>query len=34
VEGWSFSQAEALANAPHAQDGFFLVPQVLNAEDN
>lgn len=34
VEGWSFTQAEALANAPHVQDGFFLVPQVLNAEDN
>lgn len=33
-EGLSFSQEEALANAPNSQDGFFLVPQVLNSEDN
>ena len=33
-ESLSFTQAEALANAPNSQDGYFLVPQVLNAEDN
>lgn len=29
----SFTQKEALANAPQQKDGFFLVPQVLNTED-
>jgi aspartyl-tRNA(Asn)/glutamyl-tRNA(Gln) amidotransferase subunit C len=33
-EDWGFSQAEALANAPQTENGFFLVPQILNTEDN
>jgi aspartyl-tRNA(Asn)/glutamyl-tRNA(Gln) amidotransferase subunit C len=33
-ESLSFTQAEALANAPNSKDGFFLVPQVLSSEDN
>lgn len=30
----SFTQEEALANAKHQQDGYFLVKQILNTEDN
>ena len=30
----SFTQEEALANAKHQQDGYFLVKQLLNTEDN
>ena len=33
-ESLSFTQAEALANAPQQKDGFFLVPKVLTTEDN
>ena len=29
VEGESFTQEEALANAPAAQDGCFLIPSIL-----
>jgi len=30
----SFTQAEALANAPQQQDGYFVVPQVLKQQNN
>jgi len=33
-ESQSFSQEEALANAPQQKNGYFLVPQVLTMEDN
>ena len=33
-EKLSFTQEEALANAPQTKSGFFLVPQVLTTEDN
>ena len=33
-ESQSFTQDEALANAPEQKDGFFLVAQVLTAEDH
>ncbi len=33
-ESLSFTQTEALANAPHQKNGFFVVPQVLASEDN
>lgn len=34
VEGTSFTQEEALANAPAAQDGSFLIPSILGGGDN
>lgn len=33
-QGASFTQAEALANAPESANGFFVVSQVLQQEDN
>ena len=30
----SFTQQEALANAPKQQDGYFVVPQILQAQDH
>ena len=30
----SFTQSEALANAPAAQDGSFLIPSILGGGDN
>lgn len=33
-ESASFTQEEALANAPHKKDGYFVVPQVLQQQDN
>ena len=32
-ESQSFTQGEALANAPATHDGYFLVPGVLSAKD-
>ena len=29
VERPGFTQEEALANAPHSEDGFFLIPSIL-----
>ena len=34
VEGSSFTQEEALANAPARQDGSFLIPSILGGGDN
>lgn len=34
VEGTSFTQEEALSNAPAAQDGSFLIPSILGGGDN
>lgn len=34
VEGRSFTQDQALANAPAAQDGSFLIPSILGGGDN
>ena len=34
VEVPSFSQEQALANAPAAQDGSFLIPSILGGGDN
>lgn len=33
VEGESFTQAEALSNAPRQQDGSFLIPSILGGGD-
>ncbi|MBQ9069573.1 MAG: Asp-tRNA(Asn)/Glu-tRNA(Gln) amidotransferase subunit GatC [Eggerthellaceae bacterium] len=33
VEGTSFTQEEALANAPAVQDGSFLIPSILGGGD-
>ena len=33
VEGESFTQEEALANAPKQQDGSFLIPAILGGGD-
>ena len=33
VEGESFTQAEALSNAPKQQDGSFLIPAILGGGD-
>ena len=33
VEGKSFTQEEALANAPKQQDGSFLIPAILGGGD-
>ena len=33
VEGTSFTQEEALANAPASQDGSFLIPAILGGGD-
>lgn len=33
VEGTSFTQEEALANAPKQQDGSFLIPSILGGGD-
>lgn len=33
VEGTSFTQEEALANAPKQQDGSFLIPAILGGGD-
>lgn len=33
VEGESFTQQEALANAPKQQDGSFLIPSILGGGD-
>ena len=30
----SFTQEQALANAPHQQDGSFLIPAILGGDDN
>ena len=30
----SFTQEQALANAPHKQDGSFLIPAILGGDDN
>lgn len=32
VEGTSFTQVEALSNAPKQQDGSFLIPSILGEE--
>ena len=34
VEGTSFTQDEALSNAPAKQDGSFLIPSILGGGDN
>ena len=33
-ENASFTQKEALANATHQENGYFVVPQVLHQQDN
>jgi len=33
VETESFTQETALSNAPHTQDGYFLVPSILGGGD-
>ena len=33
VEGTSFTQAEALSNAPAKEDGSFLIPSILGGGD-
>ena len=32
VERPGFTQEEALANAPHAEDGFFVIPAILGGD--
>ncbi len=34
VEGASFTQTEALSNAPKTSDGAFLIPSILGSEEH